>query len=253
MARINLSFENIIKGLLSEAISNDDVLDAIRNKYYVKIHYDDGMDSNPKAKGMRVIQPMAFGTTKKGYPVVRAFQLNGNSRRGAPNWKFFRLDRITSWKPMPNKHFFSPPNDSYGEYNTSGDRSMGTFVGNAQFADMDNPLAKARAERQQMVNAPKISTKNANGPIPAVQQTKKNVFTSQPNSKKYAQYAKNIKDTENDLNRFDDDIWAKAEAERDAQNIVPQPQANTNGPITDYDVSDTEYNENDFKPNRNRR
>jgi hypothetical protein len=72
----------------------------------------------------------------------------------------------------------------------------------------------------------------------ASQQRKKNVFTSQPNSKKYAQYAKNITDTENEINRFDDDIWAKAEAEKEQQNnimlqnSVKQPQQAQQGPIS---------------------
>ena len=88
------------------------------------------------------------------------------------------------------------------------------------------------------MNTPKISTKNAIGPIPfANQQWKKNVFTSQPNSKKYQQYAKNIKDTENDFNRFDDSIWQNAEAEKnkqdanDIQSTVEIPDQSYQGPI----------------------
>ena len=91
---INLTLYDIVKNLLKEDVSSDEVLDAIRGKYHVRIKYDDGMEDNGgNPKGSRVIQPMALGTTKKGYPVVRAFQVSGNSRRGAPKWKFFRIDK----------------------------------------------------------------------------------------------------------------------------------------------------------------
>ena len=95
-----------------------------------------------------------------------------------------------------------------------------------------------RKQRQNAQIAPKISTNNTKGPIPNVtQQWKKNVFTSQPNSKKYAEYAKNIKDTQSEFNRFDDDVWAKAEAEKEQQDdammqsSVQQPQQAQQGPI----------------------
>jgi hypothetical protein len=180
---------------------------------------------------------MALGRTKKGFPVVRAFQVSGNSRRGAPKWKFFRLDRITSWRPMKNKKFFAPPSDVYGEYNRFGDRTMGEFIDNAKFGDMSDPLERARAERQNVAQTPKVSTKNTTGPITANQQWKRNVYSSQPNSQKYAQYARNIDDTANDFNRFDNDIWAQAEAEKQQQdnaamqNSVMKPQQTQQGPI----------------------
>ena len=146
---INLTLYDIVKNLLKEDVSSDEVLNAIRGKYHVRINYDDGMEDNGgNPKGSRVIQPMALGTTKKGYPVVRAFQVSGNSRRGAPKWKFFRLDRVTSWRPMRNKRFLNTPDDAYGEYNKTGDRTMQTFVDNAKFGDMNDPLERARAERQ---------------------------------------------------------------------------------------------------------
>lgn len=246
---MKLTLENIIKSILNESITSDKVLDSIRNRYFVRIRYDDGKEGKGMGdpKGSRIIQPMAIGTTKKGHPVLRAFQFDGNSRKGAPNWKFFRLDRITSWRPMPNKHFSQPPDPSYGEYNYFGDRSMGTFTDNAKFDEFNSPLSMLRAKREM----PKISVKNSKGPIQADKQWKKNVYTSQPNSSKYAQYAKNIDDTSNEVDRFNDDIWAAAERERDSQNQT--------GPIRqqkdydEYDIDDTYFNEDDFIDNNNRR
>lgn len=257
---IKLTLHDIIKGLLKEDVSSDEVLNAIEGKYYVRINYDDGMPSNNgNPKGSRVIQPMALGTTKKGYPVVRAFQVSGNSRRGAPKWKFFRLDRVTSWKPMKNKKFFSPPNSSYGEYNTLGDRTMGHFIDNAKFGDMSGSLEKARAERQNVANAPKVSTKNVQGPISAAQQWKKNVYTSQPNSDRYAQVARNVDVTSNKSTNYWDE-YEKAQREADMQNQAPKPPQGQNGPISNnsydensYEVNDVDFDENDFIQNKNRR
>lgn len=69
----------------------------------------------------------------------------------------------------------------------------------------------------------------------AHQQYKKNVYTSQPNSKKYDTYRKNIENTKNDINRFDNDIWAKAEAEAQQQNKIQnsamKPEQSKQGPI----------------------
>ena len=72
----------------------------------------------------------------------------------------------------------------------------------------------------------------------ANQQRKNNVFTSQPNSKRYAEYAKNVQDAQNDkFNRFDDDIWAKAEAEKEQQDLqkmqnnAPKPNKMDKGPV----------------------
>jgi len=244
---INLTLYGIIGHLLNEGASSEEVLDAINDKYYVRINYDDGKEDNGgNSKGVRVIQPVAIGTTKRGYPVVRAFQLNGNSRRGGPKWKFFRLDRIVSWRPMKNKKFFAPPDESFGKYNTIGDKTMGRFIDNAKFGDMEDPLERARAERMSTVTAPKVSTKNISGPIMANQQWKKNVYTSQPNSKKYGAIAKNIDNSGSKNN----DYWG--DYERALQQI--ENEKNKNSYDEDYyDVNDVNFDENNFIDNKNRR
>ena len=241
----NLTLYNIVKNLLREGMSDDVVMDSIDNKYYVRIKYDDGLPTtqgNPK--GSRVIQPVALGTSKKGNKVLRAFQVNGNSRRGAPRWKFFRLDKITSWYPMKKKHFVSPPPSSYGVYNQNGDRSMNMVIRNARFDDVSSPLAALRAKGMNASSAPKISSKNMQGPVAASQQRKKNVFTSQPNSKRYGDFAKNVMDT----SPKGEDYWS------DYDKALAQ-----NGPIRvdnndkNYDVTDVDYDENNFQRNTNKR
>ena len=238
---MKLTLFDIIKGLINEGISNDEVLSAIHNRQYVKIKYDDTQpDGKGNPKGSRVIMPMAVGSTKAGNPVVRAYQQNGNSRRGAPQWKFFRLDRITSWVPL-NKQFSAPPDDSY---NYTGDNGMGHFIDNVKFSfntqgDIDVGKMKNAA------NGPKFSTKNASGPVGASQQWKKNVYTSQPKSQKYAQIAKNIDQT----SKKDDDYWKMFDL-ADAERTI-----NQQGPIkndsydNEYDVDDVDFDNNDFDIN----
>lgn len=243
---MNLTLENILSKLIRESVSNGQVLDAIDNRYYVRIKYDDGKDGNKNnSKGVRIIQPVAFGTTKSGYPVIRAFQINGNSLRGAPNWKFFRLDRIKSWYPMKRKKAYNLPDEKYGKYNHYGDKTMGIFVKNASFNKDLSDLEKIKQTTQSIVNAPKMTTSNNKGPITASQQWKKNVYTSQPHSKKYAQFAKNVTDTRNKTQNY----WADYDK--------ALQQANTHGPIPDttneYDVDDVDFNENNFIKNTNTR
>ena len=232
-----------LKKFLNEDIDSESVLDAIHNKYQVRIRYDDGQeDSEGNPKGSRVIKPMAIGTTKKGYPVVRAWQEGGGSRRGTPKWKFFRLDRITSWKPMKNKKFFDAPSN----YNPTGDKSMSTFVDNAKF-DYLSPLERQKMQFQNDVKMGKQP--NQSGPVqPRVtQQWKKNVYTSQPNSKKYEKIRQNIDATQ----KKDDDFWKLFDL-NDAENVMTQ---NQHGPIRDkgYDEDEfDEFDENDYI-NNNRR
>jgi hypothetical protein len=239
-----------ILNLINESIDSESVLDAIHNKYQVRIRYDDGMEDNGgNSKGSRVIKPYAIGTTKKGYPVVRAFQEGGGSRRGAPKWKFFRLDRITSWIPMRNKKFFDTPPESFGRYNPNGDKTMGHFVDNAKFNDFISPLEKQRMQYQNDVKVGQ--QRNQQGPVnqPRIsQQWKKNVYTSQPNSKKYDMIRKNIDNTE----KKGDDFWRLFDL-NDAENTMTQ-QKNQQGPVNNnsYDINDVDFDENEYF-NNNRR
>ncbi len=87
---------------LSEWVSRDNVFDAIKNKDVVFIYYagDDTVN-----KGYRTIEPFVLGRSKAGNLVLRAWQQNGATDRGAnptrkndeiPGWRLFRLDGITS-------------------------------------------------------------------------------------------------------------------------------------------------------------
>lgn len=235
--------------LLNEEVAFNAVLDAIQNKYQVRIKYDDGQgDDAGNPKGSRVIKPFAIGTTKKGYPVVRAFQEGGGSRRGAPKWKFFRLDRIVSWIPMKNKKFFEAPPSSFGEYNLTGDKTMGTFYDNAKLDNFISPLDRQKMQYQNdvKVGQQQNATKGPVGQPRVTQQWKKNVYTSQPNSRKYDMIRQNIENTP----KKGEDFWRLFDLD-DAERTLTEPQK---GPVMDkgYDSDEVDFDENDFL-NNNRR
>ena len=121
-------FEEVIleesKRLLTENVSDQQIIDAINGRYNVNILYDDYPDSSPSVQpSKRYIQVYNIGNTKAGNKAIRAFQIFGGSKttpkQGA--WKVFRLDRIRGWFPTQVK-FARPVSDkdpSLPKYNDS--------------------------------------------------------------------------------------------------------------------------------------
>lgn len=148
-------FEEILAAVLTEDVEIGKVNDAIDRTYEVKINYlSDGDDS---ASGERIIQPVAYGLTKAGNPVIRAFQPYGDTKTKTPAWKFFRLDRIQSWKPMFKNVFRNRPPEGFnveGSFNDSGDKSMSVVYNIAQFG---------KTQAQKAVEQPKPV--KASGPV----------------------------------------------------------------------------------------
>ena len=107
-------FEEIVNetSLLTEGVSSDNIVKAISGLHPAWISYNDTKGGG--GKGRRIIYPIAYGLTKSGNPVVRAFQPSGSSKRGLttppnnrkyPKWKYFRLDRITFWRTVNSREF----------------------------------------------------------------------------------------------------------------------------------------------------
>lgn len=108
-------FEEVIleKELLTEGVSDQQIIAAIEGKYNVNILYDDFPNETPSVPpSKRYIQVYALGNTKSGNKAIRAFQIFGGSKttpkQGA--WKIFRLDRIRGWFPTKMK-FYTPVSD----------------------------------------------------------------------------------------------------------------------------------------------
>ncbi len=139
-----LNLKNILHEILTENVSPGEVNDAIDNKIQVIITYSDEKNRAPEK---RLIEPYAYGRSKAGNSVFRAFQYDGDTFRGKPKWKLFRLDRVTSWNPTEN-HFNSEPKERQWTdkaYNENGDNSMATVLNMVKFdydQISDNPYEK---------------------------------------------------------------------------------------------------------------
>jgi predicted DNA-binding transcriptional regulator YafY len=124
---------NVAKGLILEIASIESIIDSIRKKNRVVIYYD---GDEPGGRGLREIEPVCFGFSKKGNAVLRAWDLEGASHRSflgskpLPSWRLFRVDKILSLNPT-GESFDSPrPN-----YNPLGDKSMTQVVINVKFGE----------------------------------------------------------------------------------------------------------------------
>lgn len=107
--------------LLTEAVDNNQIIDAINNHEYIYLYYK-GDESN--SAGYRTIRPYVLGTTNKGHYVLRAWQDKGKSISNSPDsprrrpnheywqdidgktvsgWRLFRVDRMGSIYPTGKK------------------------------------------------------------------------------------------------------------------------------------------------------
>lgn len=148
-------FNNILTTLLTEArgMSADELCDAIDNKYRLNIKYDD--EEEPEHTDFRTVEPYVYGLTKAGNACFRGFQWEGDTRRGVPKWKLFRLDRVLECQPLPG-HFVVEPKflrKGIPSYNDEGDKSMSVVFKQVQFGDNNN-ISQREEPQQQEVEVP---------------------------------------------------------------------------------------------------
>jgi|TARA_Y100000310_G_scaffold222207_1_gene223889 predicted DNA-binding transcriptional regulator YafY len=126
----------VISTLIFEQASNNEIIDAIKNKHVCELEYQDDVSIGP---GKRVIYPVAFGESLRNNKVVRAYQISGPSLKvneegiPLPDWRLFRTDRMNSFKPIKGEGsvfetFSEPP-----LYNPFGDKSMNRMLVNSKF------------------------------------------------------------------------------------------------------------------------
>lgn len=150
--------QEIIKSILLEEANIGQVSDAIRQRKEVIITYD---TDNEKGGGQRVIQPVAYGLSKAGNLVLRAFQPYGDTQTKVPHWKMFRLDKIKNWKTQWKKTFNEPPGqyNAEGEFNKSGDNSMSkvylvaNFERSKEFMNGERGQGLMRYNKQRQADA----------------------------------------------------------------------------------------------------
>jgi len=122
---------NTLNNLILEVASRDQIIGAIKNRRVCAIYYD---GDEPGGRGLRVIEPVAYGLTKKGNPVVRAWDKEGAShtsylgKKPLPGWRFFRVDKMQFIRPT--QEIFDTPRPNY---NPNGDKSMERVFINAVF------------------------------------------------------------------------------------------------------------------------
>ena len=122
---------NTFNQLILEVASRDQIFNAIRDRRVCVIYYE---GDEPGGKGLRVIEPVAFGLSKKGNAVLRAWDREGASHRAylgkkpLPSWRFFRVDKINFIRPTQETFDTPRPN-----YNPNGDKSMESMFINAVF------------------------------------------------------------------------------------------------------------------------
>lgn len=121
----DIIFEEIgkIKGLITEGVSDDEVIKAMDGQYNVKIMYRGEGETVPQP---RTIQVYVYGQLQSGDYGIRAYQVDGYSKKNKPHdWKIFRLDRISDWKPTKMRW-----NKAVSDYNLEvDDLSKGGNVG----------------------------------------------------------------------------------------------------------------------------
>jgi|TARA_R110000744_G_scaffold22825_2_gene58143 predicted DNA-binding transcriptional regulator YafY len=127
---------NIISTLILEQVSNNEIIDAIKNKHVCEMEYEDDSSIGP---GKRTVEPVAFGESLRNNKVVRAYQTSGPSLKvneegiPLPDWRLFRVDRMSNFKPIQGEGsvfetFPEPP-----LYNPMGDKSMSRMLVNSKF------------------------------------------------------------------------------------------------------------------------
>lgn len=116
----------VFKELITEIASLDSIQDAIKNKKRVVIYYD---GDEPGGRGLRLIEPVCLGRSKRNNLVLRAWDDEGASHRGylgtrpMPGWRLFKVDKILSFKPTAEVFTTPRPN-----YNPNGDKSMTSVI-----------------------------------------------------------------------------------------------------------------------------
>ena len=121
--------------LIREDASVDAINNAVNNMHPARIVYNGPSEGG---NGEREIYPVAYGLSTAGNPVVRAFQPQGSTSSEVPSWKFFRIDRISSWE-NDNSRTFNP--EELNGFNDKGDEQIETLYA-------ISPIGNVKPERQ---------------------------------------------------------------------------------------------------------
>ena len=150
----------LTEDVINEAVSGSEVVDAINNRKAVLINY---ADKNASHTGKRYIEPYVYGVTKAGNPCIRAYQYWGDTKRGVPKWKLFRLDRVQSWEPTEDTFELEPKARGWAAqaYNNNGDGSMAEVYQTVELgAEPQTDYERLKARTRQIKNSKPININN---------------------------------------------------------------------------------------------
>ena len=145
--------------LIFEDVDTSSIELAIKKRKPINVNYVADENDKSTGSGWRIIQPVAYGLSKSGNPVIRAYQPIGDTKTKVPHWKLFRVDRFETWQPINKKT--NIPEPPLEEYNPNGDKSMSVVYLNADYAG-----AKQRYEKGglQKYNVQRHAQKVAQNP-----------------------------------------------------------------------------------------
>lgn len=144
-AQKKMTLKEITKDLLLyENVSTSEINNAIDSHNWVVINYD-GTDNTHTDK--RMIQPVAYGMSTAGNAVIRAFENFGDTKTVVPRWKYFRIDRISSWRNT-GKVFDEPQ----PLFNPHGDKTMAIVNNIAKFGDeqLQTPVSSPKKKSDEI-------------------------------------------------------------------------------------------------------
>jgi hypothetical protein len=158
--------KTLLESIITEEINITKVTDAIRKRKPVKITYK--ADDEPRGQGERIIHPVAYGLSKAGNMVLRAFQPYGDTKTKTPHWKLFRLDKIENWDILWKRRSFDEPPGQFttdGKYNPNGDKSMSTVYLSANFQNSRDFMLGKKGAGLMRYNQEREANKIANDPL----------------------------------------------------------------------------------------
>lgn len=143
--------ENSNPQIISESVSDNEIIKAIDGKYNVNIKYQDYKNQPPST---RYIQIYSLGVLSNGLKAIRAYQIAGGSKT-KPNgaWKIFRLDRIVGLFPT-NMKFFKPISNyspEIGVFNPNGDKK-GNFIKGQSVNTYSNLIKQVKFDNVESAN-----------------------------------------------------------------------------------------------------
>lgn len=227
-------FLGIVKELLTESANITTVSGAIRKRCESLITYE---PEDGQGGGERIIQPVAYGLSKAGNLVVRAFQPYGDTKTKIPHWKMFRLDKITSWKTIWNRKFDEPPGtyNAEGKFNPNGDNSMSEVYLVANFERSKDYYSGKRAQGLYKYNQDRTKKKEEETPLYKLKQNIDKSVKSKEVLDRINKYpSKYGNDYVNGNERYIDDMQRV--------DSIPQTSQQVNEPINKTNVKQNSVN-----------